>query len=174
MRSRTLPETAPLAARRRSQASPGSFRSRRHGSWLLTCSPFGVPSSSLPCSYPIKMEEMDVVPSRGGCVCGGGNGAGRTGVKSDSSVSGTVAIAPGCRITSGADGMKYGNGSGSTDGNNGVGTTVGYVANALNATGCTEVEREGTNGGSTMPGEMGSGEGANVMGGAAIEGAIGA
>ena len=117
---------------------------------------------------------MDVVPSRGGCVCGGGSGAGSRGVRTDSNVNGTVAIAPGCRITSGADGMKYGNGSGSTDGNNGVGTTVGYVANALNATGCTEVETEGTNGGSTMPVEIGSGEGANVVGGAAVDGAIGA
>src|SRR3990167_10583753 len=113
-------------------------------------------------------------PSRGGCVCGGGNGAGRTGVKSDSSVSGTVAIAPGCRITSGAEGMKYGSGSGSTVGSNGVGTTVGYVANTVDAVGCTVVETEGTNGGSTMPGEMGTGEGANVIGGAAIDGAIGA
>src|SRR3990167_6111953 len=132
----------------------------RHGSWLLTCSPFGVPSSSLPCSYPIKMEEMDVVPSRGGCVCGGGSGAGRTGVKSDSSVSGTVAIAPGCKITSGADGMKYGSGSGSTGGSNGVGTTDGYVANALDAIGCTVVETEGTNGGSTIQGEIEVGSGA--------------
>ena len=114
------------------------------------------------------------MPSRGGCVCGGGNGAGSSGVKSDSNVSGTVAIAPGCKITSGADGIGNGKGSGLMDGNSGVGTTVGYVANAVEAIGCTVVETEGTNGGSTMPGEMGTGEGANVMGGAAIDGAIGA
>src|SRR3990167_10036044 len=113
-------------------------------------------------------------PSRGGCVCGGGNGAGRTGVKSDSHVNGTVAIALGCTTMSGADGIGSGKGSGLTDGNSGVGTTVGYVANAVDATGCTEVETEGTNGGSTMPGEIGTGAGANVIGGAAIDGAIGA
>ena len=114
------------------------------------------------------------MPSRGGCVCGGGNGAGSSGVKSDSNVSGTVAIAPGCKITSGADGIGNGKGSGLMDGNSGVGTTVGYVANAVDAVGCTVVETEGTNGGSTMPGEIGAGPGANIIGGAAIDGAIGA
>src|SRR3990167_7261425 len=113
-------------------------------------------------------------PSRGGCVCGGGNGAGRTGVKSDSNVNGTIAIAPGCRITSGADGIGNGKGSGLTDGNSGVGTTVGYVANTVYAVGCTVVETEGTNGGSTIPGEIGAGAGANVIGAAAIDGTIGA
>src|SRR3990167_10903280 len=70
--------------------------------------------------------------------------------------------------------MKYGNGSGSTVGSNGAGTTVGYVANAVDAIGCTVVETEGTNGGSTIPGEIGAGAGANVIGGTAIDGAIGA
>src|SRR3990167_8621883 len=145
----------------------------RHDSWPLACLPFGVPSSSWACFYTPPMEEKDVVPSRGGCVCGGGSGAGNSGVRIDSNVSGTVAIAPGFKITSGADGMKYGNGSGSTDGNSGVGTTVGYVANALDATGCTVVDTEGTNGGSTMPGAIGTGEGANVVGGVAVDGIIG-